>query len=96
MGKNCVIRSVSIPQDLSNFLDMQNLSISELVQEKILEQKRIFDVVSSEKEKLARIIKDLTNISQDHFEYLDETGQTEKFNTWCKEKKKKGGNANGQ
>lgn len=82
MAKNSVIISVSIPKDQAEFLDTTELSPSDLIQEKILEQKRSWDAYHQEKAKILRNLESLQKEIGIHFKFLDETGKFDEFRKW--------------
>jgi hypothetical protein len=82
MVKNSMILSVSVSKQEAEFLDIQGLSPSELLQEKILEQKRIFDIVEVEKNKIYSNFKRLEKLVQDMNEFLELSGKADDFLKW--------------
>lgn len=86
MAKNSVIVSVSIPQEHARFLDEKGLSPSELIQEKIMEQKKIFDALDKEKEVLKRNILNYQSLIQEMYAYLDLIDKTHEYSKWRSEK----------
>lgn len=82
MAKNSIIMSVSVPKDQAEFLDEQNLSPSDLIQEKILEQKRIFDTYNQEKAKLVRNIEAMQKEMELIHTFLDEIQKDKDYYKW--------------
>jgi len=85
MPKNSTVISVSITKENANFLDEQQLSPSELIQEKINEQKRIYDTYHLEKEKLIRIKEVLEKEVQLMNEFLDYINKSDDWRKWRNE-----------
>lgn len=82
MAKNSMILSVSIPVELANFLDEQNLSPSELLQDKIREVKLVFDKYNNDAGKILRVRDQLEALLQEKNAFLDYAGLTESFIKW--------------
>lgn len=82
MAKNSMILSVSIPVELANFLDEQNLSPSELLQDKIREVKLVFDKYNNDAGKILRVRDQLEALLQEKNAFLDYAGLTEAFIKW--------------
>lgn len=80
-----MIISVSIDKEQAEFLDSTNLSPSDLIQEKINEQRRIFDTVNQEKAYLLRNIQNLQAMLKDYSEFLELNEMFEKFTQWRKD-----------
>ena len=85
MVKDSVIVSVSMSKQEAEFLDSMQLSPSKLIQEKILEQKRVFDVVNQEKEYLLRNIHDMQSLNKDYTDFLEMNQMFDKFTQWRKD-----------
>lgn len=77
-----MILSVSIPVELANFLDEQNLSPSELLQDKIREVKLVFDKYNNDAGKILRVRDQLEALLQEKNAFLDYAGLTEAFIKW--------------
>ena len=82
MVKNSMIISVSIDKEMAEFLDSTNLSPSDLIQEKILEQKRIFDSYNQEKEKLLKNLQSIQQEVGNLHQFIEELGKFEDFRKW--------------
>jgi len=81
-----MILSVSISKSEAEFLDNQNLSPSELLQEKIQEQKRIFDQFINDKNKLHNNIKGLQEEIAKMGEFLELIEKDKDYFQWRNER----------
>lgn len=80
-----MIISVSIDKEMAEFLDSTNLSPSDLIQEKIREQRRIFYTVNQEKEYLLRNIQNLQALLKDYSDFLELNDMFDRFTQWRKD-----------
>lgn len=84
--KNCQIISVSITKEQAEFLDNNNFSSSELIQQKINEQMRLFESFKGEKADLLEKIGALQRYMQKMSEYLNEIEKYDEFLKWKNER----------
>jgi len=76
------IISVSITKEQVEFLALHNFSPSELLQDKIIEQKKIFENFQTSKNQFLMNIRALQNEIEKHSEFLDNKGLWDEFCLW--------------
>jgi len=86
MAKNSVIISVSIPKDQAEWLDMVELSPSEILQSAIYTKMEMWNQYNQEKAKLIGNIEGLQKILAERITYLEEKGLVDEFVKWRGEK----------
>lgn len=82
MARNTEVISVSIMKDQLAFIDNQNLSASELIQEKIIEQMKLWQTYHGNIEKLQTAKEYLEHELQMIHEFLDLNMLEESWNKW--------------
>jgi hypothetical protein len=82
MSKNSTVISVSIDREQAMFLDDQSLSASALIQEKIEEQKRLFEQFNNKNGMLVKNVQSLQEEIGIIHHFLDEIGKFDDFRKW--------------
>ena len=86
MVKNTEICSVSVPKLLVEWANMAEISFSEVLQLALWEKKRDWESYNNEKQKILRLKEQIEILLQTHHEYLDESGQADKYKAWYRMK----------
>lgn len=86
MVKNSVIISVSVPKEQAEWLDMVEMSASEVIQEGILNKMELYDKYNQEKSKLIGNIENLQKEIGHLCEYLEVQSKYDEYRKWRGEK----------